>query len=111
MNNFSPGYKNGFTPFFVSSQSIRGTQSPSVSESGSLWSQNLMEAETPQYVLRHSMFNETTHNTERARKNQAAIELLRSWREEGDKEEQRETWEYLKKVLDEDRLSDRKLFP
>jgi hypothetical protein len=29
----------------------------------------------------------------------------------GDEEEQRETWEYLKRVLDEDRLSDRKLFP
>jgi excisionase family DNA binding protein len=48
---------------------------------------------------------------EQARKNQAAIELLRSWREEGDEQEQRETWEYLKKALDEDRLSDRKLFP
>lgn len=29
----------------------------------------------------------------------------------GDEEEQRETWEYLKRALDEDRLSDRKLFP
>jgi hypothetical protein len=26
-------------------------------------------------------------------------------------EEQRETWAYLRRVLDEDRLSDRKLFP
>ena len=42
---------------------------------------------------------------------EALIELLRRWREEGDEEEQRETWEYLKKALDEDRLSDRKLFP
>ncbi len=42
-----------------------------------------------------------------------AITLLRHWREdESDTEEQRETWEYLKRVLDEDRLSsDRKLFP
>ena len=40
----------------------------------------------------------------------AAIELLRSWCK-GDKQEQRETLEYLKRVLDEDRLSDRKLFP
>lgn len=40
----------------------------------------------------------------------AAIELLRSWRE-GDQQEQQETWDYLKRVLDEDRLSDRKLFP
>jgi hypothetical protein len=42
--------------------------------------------------------------------NQAAIELLRSWLS-GDEEEQRETWVYLKKALDTDRLSDRKLFP
>jgi hypothetical protein len=51
---------------------------------------------------------------EQIRKNQPAIELLRSWMEtkdEDDAAEQRETWEYLKKVLDEDRLSDRKLFP
>jgi hypothetical protein len=43
--------------------------------------------------------------------NQAAIELLRSWREEGDEQEQRETWEFLEKTLDEDRLSNRPLFP
>lgn len=41
---------------------------------------------------------------------QRAIRLLDSWLD-GDEEEQRETWAYLKKVLDEDRLSDRKLFP
>ncbi len=43
-------------------------------------------------------------------KNQAAIELLRSWRQ-GDEQEQQETLAYLKRVLDEDRLSDRKRFP
>ncbi len=43
--------------------------------------------------------------------NQAAIDLLRSWREEGDEQEQRETWEFLQTALDEDRLSDRPLFP
>jgi DNA-directed RNA polymerase subunit F len=45
--------------------------------------------------------------------NQAAIDLLTSWLEDDDEEsiaEQRETWAYLKRVLDEDRLSDRKLF-
>src|SRR6478672_1413594 len=49
---------------------------------------------------------------QRAR-NQAAIQLLRSWREvdEEGAREQRETWEFLKRALDEDRLSDRKLFP
>ncbi len=39
------------------------------------------------------------------------VELLRSWMEEGDAEEQKETGEYLIQALDEDRLSDRPLFP
>ncbi len=39
-----------------------------------------------------------------------ALELLDSLLE-GDPEEQRETGEYLRKALDEDRLSYRKLFP
>jgi len=44
---------------------------------------------------------------------EAAIRLLRSWREGDDQEQerQRQTWEYLQRVLDEDRLSSRKLFP
>ena len=38
--------------------------------------------------------------------------LLKLWREDvTDREEQCETMEYLKRVLDEDRLSYRKLFP
>lgn len=42
-----------------------------------------------------------------------ALALLQSWyvEESPEREEQRETWEYLKQALDEDRLSDRKLFP
>lgn len=49
---------------------------------------------------------------QRAR-NDNAIQLLRWWREgdESDTQEQCETWEYLKQALDQDRLSDRKLFP
>ena len=47
---------------------------------------------------------------QQVRKYQAAIQLLRSWRL-GDEQEQRETLAYLKRALDEDRLSDRKLFP
>ena len=42
------------------------------------------------------------------------IRLLQSWREEDEKEDAQEqfaTWEELKRALDEDRLSDRKLFP
>ena len=42
-------------------------------------------------------------------KNQAAILMLDSWLD-GDETEQKQTFEYLKKALDEDRLSDRKLF-
>ncbi len=49
--------------------------------------------------------------SQQIKKNQAAIELLRSWREEGDEEEQKETGDYLRQVLDEDRLSNRSLFP
>ena len=41
--------------------------------------------------------------------NQGAIELLKSWRL-GDEQEQRETLDYLKKAVDKDRLSGRKLF-
>ncbi len=39
----------------------------------------------------------------------AALDLLAKWSQE-DPHEQRETWEYLKRALDEDRLSSRKLF-
>ena len=44
---------------------------------------------------------------------QNVIDLLDSWCNvsEEEAEEQRETWEYLKKALDEDRLSYGKLFP
>jgi hypothetical protein len=39
------------------------------------------------------------------------VALIQSWIEGGDAEEQRETGEYLIRVLDADRLSHRKLFP
>ena len=42
---------------------------------------------------------------EQIRRNQAAIEMLNEWMQE-DPEEQRETLEYLMRVLDEDRPSD-----
>jgi hypothetical protein len=42
---------------------------------------------------------------------EGAIEFLRYLREDDDAEEQRETMEYLIRVLDEDRPSYRKLFP
>jgi hypothetical protein len=40
-----------------------------------------------------------------------AVALLQSWIDEADDTEQQETGNYLVQVLDEDRLSDRKLFP
>ncbi|WP_309739522.1 MULTISPECIES: hypothetical protein [unclassified Chamaesiphon] len=39
------------------------------------------------------------------------VNLLQSWIDEDDTQEQQETGEYLIQALDEDRLSDRKLFP
>jgi hypothetical protein len=40
-----------------------------------------------------------------------AVNLIQSWIDEADSEEQQETGQYLIDVLDEDRLSERKLFP
>lgn len=40
-----------------------------------------------------------------------AVNLLQSWIDSEDEEEQQETGEYLIQVLDNDRLSERKLFP
>jgi hypothetical protein len=53
---------------------------------------------------------ERISQTDRERR-EKAISLVQSWIDEGDEEEQRETWEYLVRVLDEDRTSARKLFP
>lgn len=44
-----------------------------------------------------------------SKKNAKAISLLDTWLR-GDEKEQTETWEFLKKSLDEDRLSDRKFY-
>jgi hypothetical protein len=51
-------------------------------------------------------------DAEQARKNQAAIDLLESWLgETEDALEHQQAWDFLKTALDEDRLSDRPLFP
>lgn len=42
-------------------------------------------------------------------KNQAALQLLQTWRTE-DVQEQTETWTVIQAALEEDRLSDRPLF-
>ncbi|MBW4591958.1 MAG: hypothetical protein KME46_03275 [Brasilonema angustatum HA4187-MV1] len=40
-----------------------------------------------------------------------AVNLVQSWIDDEDVEEQQETGQYLIRALDEDRLSERKLFP
>jgi hypothetical protein len=45
-----------------------------------------------------------------SRQKRELIKLLRKWTEEGDAEEQRETWQFLEKALDEGRAGYRKLF-
>jgi hypothetical protein len=51
-------------------------------------------------------------DAEQARKNQAAIDLLDSWLDDTeDSSEHQQAWEFLKTALDEDRLSNRPLFP
>ena len=44
-------------------------------------------------------------------KQSEAINLLQSWMDSEDEAEQQETGEYLIQALDDDRLSERKLFP
>ena len=51
-----------------------------------------------------------SHLSPPARRN-AAVELLQSWIDQGDEKEQKETGDFLIRSLDEDRPSDRKLFP
>ena len=51
-------------------------------------------------------------NPEQAQKNQAAIDLLDSWLSDSeDAAEHQRSWDLLKVALDEDRLSNRPLFP
>ena len=100
-------------PFSGLSHSLQKAQSSSVTSSGSLWLQTLARlAYEPSGTASRNEIENRAHpqNATQSQKNRALIQLLRSWRE-GDEQEQRSTWEYLKKALDEDRLSERKLFP
>lgn len=87
------------------------TQTASVTTNGFLWWQ-MLTRDYDEYtvIASDNTFEEKIQPTSPSPRNQALIELLRSWRE-GDEQEQKSTWEYLKQALDEDRLSDRKLFP
>ena len=53
--------------------------------------------------------DQTTETTENQARIQAVVQSLRTLLE-GDEQEQRETFEYLKEILEEDRPSNRKLF-
>ena len=101
------------THFSGLSHSLQETQSSSVTPSGSLWLQTLarLAYQSPHTASQSEIENkELPQSATQSQKNRALIQLLRSWRE-GDEQEQRSTWEYLKQALDEDRMSERKLFP
>ena len=92
---------------------MQETQSASVTENGSLWQQTLAQLayESPHISSKGDFeSNKLPQNATQYQKNHSLVQLLRSWRE-GDEQEQRSTWEYLKQALDEDRTSERKLFP
>ncbi|SRR6266849_2425028 len=97
----------------VYSQYVEELQSSAVTLNGFLWWRKLarMAYENSPTVSQNDLNkNEFSQSIAQSQKNSALIQLLRSWRE-GDEQEQRKTWEYLKQALDEDRLSERKLFP
>ncbi len=52
-----------------------------------------------------------TNSISLKQKQTEAVNLLQSWIDGEDEEEQQETGQYLVQVLDNDRLSERKLFP
>ena len=103
-------YGTRFSWFSSSSDEM---QSSSVTSSGWLWLQALARIayENPHTVSQSEIEEkELPQSIAPSQKNAALIQMLRSWRE-GDEQEQRNTWECLKQALDEDRLSERKLFP
>jgi hypothetical protein len=90
-------------------------QSSSITTSGNLWQQELARLSSSNNSVavqwQDALEAEKDDVPDQAlQKKRAAIQLLNSWRED-DEQEQKETLEYLQRVLDEDRLSDRKLFP
>ena len=66
---------------------------------------------TPSNTSEQKATPETLEANRLAQQHKALKELTRLWIEEGDEQEQTETWEYLRQALDEDRLSNRPLFP
>jgi len=74
--------------------------------------QYLLQAAEQQGLSVEAMTLQLLTNSLQLRQKQAeAVDMLQSWIDDEDVEEQQKTGEYLVQVLDEDRLSDRKLFP
>ncbi len=59
----------------------------------------------------HSSEEKTRETEKLIQQHEALSKLTQEWIDEGDEQEQTETWEYLRQALDEDRLSNRPLFP
>lgn len=57
-----------------------------------------------------SVNQEEADKFDHAKQHEALTKLMQEWEEEGDEQEQTETWEFLRKALDEDRFSNRPLF-
>jgi hypothetical protein len=72
-----------------------------------------MSRETWRDVRNLSSFDNTTawdtvlQKLQKPAQSQVLSRLLQSWEDEDNELEQRETWKYLRQVLDQDRLSDR----
>lgn len=74
--------------------------------------QYLLQAAEQQGVSVEAMTLQLLTNSLQWKQKQAeAVDMLQSWIEDEDVEDQQETGKYLVQVLDEDRLSDRKVFP
>ncbi len=75
----------------------------------------MQDREEPVIPTAHGLTEEEreTRRQEQVRRNQPLVDLLNEWShgDEQDQEEQQETWELVKRLLDEDRPSYRKLFP
>jgi septal ring factor EnvC (AmiA/AmiB activator) len=77
---------------------LRSPQPQPERSSAEVWADLMQQLQSPQSL-------------EQSARNQALSSLLQSWEEEGDPQEQRETWEFLSQAIDRDRLSNRPLYP
>jgi hypothetical protein len=71
----------------------------------------LQEADQQKISIEVMTIQLLTQSALSRQKQTAAVAMLQSWIDDEDGEEQQETGQYLINALDEDRLSDRKLFP